>query len=84
MRSKAKEVSAITREVAENHEKFAELDIVYNQAFTNSPPPLTPPPPLGALPLLPPAPPARAPPDRAPPATQLRRRGKTIKVHCTG
>jgi hypothetical protein len=31
----------------ENHERFAELDIVHNQAFTNSPPPSTPPPPLG-------------------------------------
>jgi hypothetical protein len=37
----------------ENHEKFAELDMVHNQAFTNSPPPSTPPPSLGALPLLP-------------------------------
>jgi hypothetical protein len=62
----------------ENHERFAELDILHNQAFTNSPPPSTPPPPLGALPLLQPAPAARAPP-----APQLQR-GKTSKVHCTG
>jgi hypothetical protein len=68
----------------ENHERFVELDIVHNQAFTNSPPPSTPSPPgCLALPLLPPAPPARAPPAQAPPAPQLRR-GKTSKVHCTG
>jgi hypothetical protein len=41
----------------EHHERFAELDIVHNQAFTHSPPQSTPPPPL-----LPPAPAARAPP----------------------
>ena len=40
----------------EHQERFAVLDIVRNQAFTNSPPPLTPPPPMGALPLLPAAP----------------------------
>jgi hypothetical protein len=62
----------------EDHERLAELDMVHNQAFTNSPPPSTPPPPLGALPLLPPAPLARVPP-----APQLLR-GKTSKVHCTG
>ncbi len=57
----------------EIHERLAELDIVHNQTFTNSPPPSTPPPPLGALPLLPPAPAARAPP-----APQLRRK-KQVK-----
>jgi len=64
----------------EDHERLAELDIVHNQAFTNSPPPSTPPPPLGALPLLPPAPPARAPPARAPPAPQLRACGGEKQV----
>jgi hypothetical protein len=65
----------------EHHERFAELDIVHNQAFTNSPPPSTPPPPLGALaalPLLPPAPAARTPP-----ALQLPPEKKN-KDHCTG
>jgi hypothetical protein len=69
----------------EDHERLAELDMVHNQAFTNSPPPSTPPPPLGALPLLPPAPPAwappaRAPPARAPPAPQLRACGGEKQV----
>ena len=64
----------------EDHERLAELDIVLNHAFTNSPPPSTPPPPLGALPLLPPAPPARAPPARAPPAPQLRACGGEKQV----
>jgi len=69
----------------EDHERLAELDMVHNQAFTNSPPPSTPPPPLGALALLPPAPPAwappaRAPPARAPPAPQLRACGGEKQV----
>jgi hypothetical protein len=55
----------------EDHEMLAELDIVHNQAFSSSPPPSTPPPPLGALPLLPPALPARAPPAQAPLHTHL-------------
>ncbi len=66
------------RRSREHHERFVELDIVHNQAFTNLPPPSTPPPPLGALPLLPPAPAARAPP-----APQLRPEKKS-KDHCTG
>ena len=61
----------------EDHERLAELDIVHNHAFTNSPQPLTPPPPLGALPLLPPA---RAPPARAPPAPQLQACGGEKQV----
>jgi hypothetical protein len=36
----------------EHHGRFAELDIVHNQAFTNSPPPSTPPPLMKALSLL--------------------------------
>jgi hypothetical protein len=63
---------------SEHHERFAELDIVHNQASTNSPPPSTPPPQLGALPLLPPAPAARTPP-----VPQLRPKKKS-KDHCTG